>query len=92
MISCALPFEIKSLWKYIDIVINKSGVIIAFHDGPNKETNQVGILECSHDDIVDFCQKVIQTLEDYDPTPCCYQHGVGAVGTNEPCPKIADND
>jgi len=30
--------------------------------------------------------------QDYDPTPCCYQHGVGAIGTNEKCPDIADND
>lgn len=28
----------------------------------------------------------------YDPTPCCYQHGVGAISTNESCPEIADND
>lgn len=31
-------------------------------------------------------------LDPEDPTPCCYQHGVGAIGTNEKCPDIADND
>lgn len=30
--------------------------------------------------------------DDYDPTPCCYQHGVGAISSTEPCPEIADND
>ena len=30
--------------------------------------------------------------EEDDPTPCCYQHGCGAISTTEPCPKIADND
>jgi hypothetical protein len=39
-----------------------------------------------------FWLKFISELEDYDPTPCCYQHGVGAIGTNEKCPDIADND
>lgn len=31
-------------------------------------------------------------VEEYDPTPCCYQHGVGAISTTDPCPSIADND
>lgn len=31
-------------------------------------------------------------LKEFDPTPCCYQHGVGAISTSESCPKIADND
>ena len=34
----------------------------------------------------------VKTGEDRDPTPCCYQHGCGALSTTEPCPKIADND
>lgn len=40
-----------------------------------------------------------ETLAEYfefgeysDPTPCCHQHGVGAIGSNEKCPDIADND
>ena len=28
----------------------------------------------------------------YDPTPCCYQHGCGAISTNETCPERAAND
>lgn len=30
--------------------------------------------------------------DNYDPTPCCWAHGQGALSTREPCPKIADND
>ena len=33
-----------------------------------------------------------ELAEDYDPTPCCYQHGVGVLSTDEPCPEIADNE
>ena len=33
-----------------------------------------------------------EIFEAEDPTPCCYQHGVGALSTTEPCPEIADND
>jgi len=40
----------------------------------------------------DFCSEQCEREYDYDPTPCCHQHGTGSIGTNEPCPEIADND
>lgn len=41
---------------------------------------------------IDSLKDVLPDDLDEDPTPCCYQHGVGALSTSEPCPEIADND
>jgi len=56
------------------------------------DTNwQLRIIEDDNNGAVDVIWEG-QPSDDYDPTPCCYQHSVGAISTDEPCPKIADND
>ena len=33
-----------------------------------------------------------QCADCYDPSPCCWAHGQGALSSTEPCPEIAAND
>lgn len=63
-------------------------------DGWNRDECLDGGLELDSDEYIDPDDELdaIGEAFDYDPTPCCYQHGVGAISTDEPCPKIADND